>query len=234
MISISTAPFAAKAHYRDRNYSNFHAALQAQEKSYALQHLYSIDNLKYFLFDLGWNKEEIEEGAKYSTIDVYKNVVYVHIPNKIIRDYVKPVPHRTIKKMRGLSRFVSKLVFVEILIKKCDRKADVYKLESAKWDEFTAMGNNGSFYQLLLSENYIICSCHAFSGISKAFGEDSKAFEFLKTHPKMQGQIPDKHVLAIWKYLNCENLGQYKTAYKRRLESAIARGEIEEDWKIEF
>jgi hypothetical protein len=207
--------FIANGHGRNRDYSSFHNSLNNADphENYALKHLYSQDNLKYFLFDLGWGKEDIDMGIKHCTIDVFRDMVYVHIPNKIIKK-------GNTQKIKGISRFVSKLYFINILIGKCDRKADPYKLEVASWDTFIALGSTGEFYELQLLPDKITCQCHAFSGITKAFEQDAKANQFLKTHPRMMGQVPDKHIFAIWKYLNCDHYEDYLAVYEIRQKAA--------------
>lgn len=221
--------FIANGHNRNRDYSSFHNSINHENPhdNYALKHLYSQDNLKYYLFEKGWSKEDIEIGIKHCTIDVFENQVYVHIPNKLEKAFLRPAPHTVIKKIRGLSTFISKLTFINILIGKCDRKADPYKLELANWDSFIAQGSTGEFYELELLRNRITCQCHAFSGITKAFEQDAKANQFLKTHPRMQGQIPDKHVFAIWKYLNVTNLAEYEVIYEIRREKSKEYVDIE-------
>jgi hypothetical protein len=215
--------FIANAHTRDRVYSTFHSSINNVEnphENYALKHLYSQDNLKYLLFDLGWTKEDIEVGIKHCTIDVFANQVYIHIPNKTIKKGITT-------KIKGISRFISKLTFINILIGKCDRKADPYKLELASWDSFIAQGSTGEFYELELLPDRVTCQCHAFSGISKAFEQDTKANQFLKTHPRMQGQVPDKHIFAIWKYLDCYHYEDYLAVYEIRREKAAPCADIQ-------
>jgi hypothetical protein len=220
--------FIANGHSRNRDYSSFHNSINHKNahENYALKHLYSQDNLKYFLFDLGWEKTDIEVGIKHCTIDVHRDMVYVHIPGKITKKGVAI-------KIKGMSRFVSKLTFINILIGKCDRKADPYKLELASWDSFIAQGSTGEFYQLELLPDKITCQCHAFSGISKAFEQDAKANWLLKTHERMQSQVPDKHIFAIWKYLDCLHYEDYLAIYEIRREKAAALIDIDID-DIEF
>jgi hypothetical protein len=43
------------------------------------------ENTKELLLKFGWSSEDIKTGIDYATIDVYKNVVYLHIPNKITK-----------------------------------------------------------------------------------------------------------------------------------------------------
>jgi hypothetical protein len=198
----------ANAHFReDHTYSPFHATLE-----YSLRHLYSLSNTQIFLNEtLGWSSKETAN-CKHGTIDVYPNVVYIHIPR--------------IKGFRGISRFISKKAFVDILIAKCWSKADPYKLQPASWNEFIAQGVE-DFYQVSLNSQFITCTCHAFSGVGKAFNEDAGVTLYLISHPQLQGQIPDKHIFATWKYLGVANRRDYEAAYNLRLESAAALEELE-------
>ncbi len=85
---MNTQKFSAKAHTRtEYNYSNFHKSLLHENNSedYALRHIYSLENTKELLLKFGWSSEDIKTGIDYATIDVYKNVVYLHIPNKITK-----------------------------------------------------------------------------------------------------------------------------------------------------
>jgi hypothetical protein len=196
-------PFQAIAHHKtDHQYSPFHTTLE-----YSLRHLYSLSNVQIFLSEtLGWSEADAQN-IKHGTIDVYRDVVYLYIPKKCPKG----------KPIKGISRFVSKNEFVKILIAKCWGKADPYKLEMSEWDEFTVMGNTGEFYELQLHPGSITCTCHAFSGVSKAFDEDKKAKDYLIEHPQMLGQIPDKHILAIWKYLGVSDRHSYRFAYQERI-----------------
>lgn len=222
----ATQKFSAKAHTRPNyNYSNFHQSLlhENNAEDYALRHLYSVENTKELLRQWGWLEEEIKQGIDYATIDVYKHFVYIHIPNKIIREYKTPVPHTTIKKIKGLSRFVSKADYVEVLINRSWAKADPYKLSPGNdWNELIAKGMNDEFYELQLLGHAVTCTCHAYSGLEKAFLQDKKAKQFLDDHPVLIGQIPDKHALGSWKYLGAWNQEQYESCWANRRDAAIA------------
>ncbi|MEA5504933.1 hypothetical protein VB735_17840 [Halotia wernerae UHCC 0503] len=217
--------FSAKAHTRtDYNYSAFHQSLLHENNSedYALRHIYSLENTKCLLQKWGWTPEQIKAGIDYSTIDIYKNQVYLHIPNKIIKEYKTPVTHNTIKKIKGISRFISKADYVEVLINRCWLKADPYKLEpGSDWDELIARGNTGDFYEVKLYQYEITCTCHAYSGIEKAFEQDAVATKYLMLHETVKGQIPDKHIFATWKYLGAETQRQYEYCWIERKEAAM-------------
>lgn len=220
-----TTKFSAKAHTRPNyNYSTFHQSLLHEDnrEDYALRHIYSLENTKALLQKWGWTLEDIKAGIDHVTIDVYKHFVYIHIPNKIVREYKTPAPHTTIKKIKGLSRFVSKADFVEVLISRSWAKADPYKLELGNdWDELIARGNTGDFYEVKLYRYEITCTCHAYSGIEKAFAQDAVATKHLMLHPTTKGQIPDKHIFAVWKYLGAETLHQYEYCWLERKEAAM-------------
>lgn len=82
------------------------------------------------------------------------------------------------------------------------------------------MGNTGDFYELKLTPHGITCTCHAYSGIQKAFEQDPTAARCLMNKPQVQGQIPDKHVFAVWKYLGAENQRQYEYQFTERRDGA--------------
>lgn len=210
--------FSAIAHTRSNyNYSVFHQSLLHENNGddYALRHLYSLENTKAMLSKWGWTADEIKAGIDYATIDVYKSVVYFHICNKIIKR------GQTIK-IRGISRFISKADYVGILIERCWAKADPYKLEpGSEWDELIAKGNTGDFYELKLHRYEVTCTCHAYSGIEKAFTQDAVATKHLMLHDTVKGQIPDKHIFAVWKYLGAQTLQQYEYCWMERKEAAM-------------
>ncbi|WP_138504435.1 hypothetical protein [Nostoc sp. PA-18-2419] len=210
--------FSAKAHTRtDYNYSNFHKSLLHENNSedYALRHLYSLENTKVLLEKWGWSADQIKAGIDYATIDVYKNFVYLHITNKVTK-------RGELIKIRGISRFISKADFVSVLVERCWSKADPYKLQPGdNWDELIARGNTGDFYEVKLYQYEITCTCHAYSGIEKAFAQDPVATKHLMLNPVAQGQIPDKHIFAAWKYIGAETLRQYEYCWLERKETAM-------------
>jgi len=235
---MNTQKFSAKAHTRtEYNYSNFHKSLVHENNSedYALRHIYSLENTKALLLKFGWTDEQVKTGIDHATIDVYKNVVYLHIPGYIVKKGEKI-------KIRGISRFISKADYVDILIKRCWAKADPYKLEpGSNWDEIIAKGNTGDFYEIQLLSYTVTCTCHAYSGIEKAFEQDKKAAKALINHEIAQGQIPDKHVFAVWQYLGAETQRQYEYCWMERREKAMRehRGkqgswEFEPDYDPEY
>ncbi|MEA5553314.1 hypothetical protein VB713_20455 [Anabaena cylindrica UHCC 0172] len=221
----TTKRFSAKAHTKtDYNYSIFHQSLLHENngEDYALRHIYSLENTKQILKKLGWTDEQTKMGIDIITIDVYEKVVYLHIPGFIIKRGEKV-------KIRGISRFVSKADYVNALINRCWAKADPYKLEpGSNWHELIAKGNTGDFYELNLMPHAINCTCHAFSGTEKAFMQDLKAQQYLIDHPVVEGQIPDKHVFAAWKYLRAENYKQYQYCWTERRDK-----NLETDWQFE-
>lgn len=222
---MPTAKFSAKAHTRtDYNYSNFHKSLLHENNSedYALRHIYSLENTKGLLERWGWTPDHIKTGIDYATIDVYKHFVYLHIPSKIEK-------RGQIIKIRGISRFISKADFVEVLVNRSWQKADPYKLQPGdNWDDLIAKGNTGDFYELKLYKYEVVCNCHAYSGLEKAFAQDPVATKHLMLNSTAQGQIPDKHIFAVWRYLGCENLRQYEYCWLERKEAAMR-----ETWKFD-
>ncbi|WP_373527370.1 hypothetical protein [Nostoc sp.] len=210
--------FSAIAHTRaNYNYSPFHQSLLHENngEDYALRHIYSLENTKVLLTKWGWSAEEIKAGIDHATIDVYKNQVYLHISNKISK-------RGQLIKIRGISRFISKADFVSVLIERCWSKADPYKLQPGdNWDELVAMGNTGDFYELKLHRYEVTCTCHAYSGIEKAFAQDAVATKHLMLHDTVKGQIPDKHIFAVWKYLGAQTLQQYEYCWMERKEAAM-------------
>ncbi len=216
--------FSAKAHTRtDRNYSAFHQSLlhENNAEDYALRHLYSLENTKHLLEKWGWNAEQIKTGIDHATIEVCEKIVYLHIPGTITK-------RNEAVKIRGISRFISKCDYVQALIDRSWAKADPYKLQPGNdWDELIAMGNTGDFYELKLTPYEVTCTCHAYSGIKKAFEQDAIAqgaaakliaAKCLIANTMAQGQIPDKHVFAVWKYLGAENQRQYEYQFSERRE----------------
>ncbi|KAB8318248.1 hypothetical protein SD81_016960 [Tolypothrix campylonemoides VB511288] len=205
--------FSAKAHTRtDYNYSNFHKSLLHENNSedYALRHIYSLENTKHLLEKWGWTPDQIKAGIDHATIDIYEKIVYLHIPNFIIKRGSR-------LRIRGISRFISKADYVQILIDRAWAKADPYKLQpGSDWNELIAMGNTGDFYELNLTLHEITCTCHAYSGLKKAFEQDATAIKHLIANPITQGQIPDKHIFAVWKYLGAECQRHYEYQFMER------------------
>ncbi|MCG6135182.1 MAG: hypothetical protein MET45_11025 [Nostoc sp. LLA-1] len=217
--------FSAKAHIKPNyKYSNFHKSLLHEDNSedYALRHIYSLENTKALLQKWAWTSEQIKTGIDYATIDVYRNFVYLHIPNKIEK-------RGQLIKIRGISRFISKSDYVDVLVTRCWQKADPYKLQPGdNWDDLIARGNTGDFYEIKLYRYEVTCTCHAYSGIEKAFAQDPVASKHLMLNSTAQGQVPDKHIFAVWKYLGCENLRQYEYCWLERKEAAIT-----EEWQFD-
>lgn len=221
--------FATKAHTRENyNYSVFHQNLlhENPHDNYALKHIYSLENCKVLLSNWGWNAEEIKIGINHITIDVYQNFVWLHIPGWIVKKN-NPV------KIRGISRFVSKIDFIAVLVNRAWGKADPYKLEPGnEWDELIAKGNTGDFYELNLTNIGITCTCQGFSGLAKAFEQDAIAAKHLMNNRKAQGQLPDKHVFAVWKYLGAENQREYEYQFWERKEKILEEKQRSE-WSFE-
>jgi hypothetical protein len=213
------AKFSAKAHIRNEySYSIFHKSLLSENPSdnYALRHIYSLENTKGLLKNWGWNDLQIKQGIDYITIDVYKHQVWIHIPNKIIKR------GETIK-IRGISRFVSKVDYVSILVSRTWDKADPYKLVPGNtWDEIIAKGMNDEFYELQLQPHQVTCSCPAYRGLEKAFSQDAIALAALLKNEIAMGQTPDKHVFAVWKYVGACNQQQYEYCWSNRRDAAMA------------
>jgi hypothetical protein len=205
--------FVALAHTRSNYaYSVFHQSLLHENNSedYALKHLYSLENTKVLLDKWGWTSEQIKVGIDNATIDVYERVVWLHIPGYILKkgDRIK---------IRGISRFISKADYVQVLIDRAWSKADPYKLQLGNsWDEFVVMGNAGDFYEVNLTQHEVTCTCHAYRGLRFAFEQDAIATKHLISNPITQGQLPDKHIFAIWKYLGVETLQQYEYQFMER------------------
>jgi hypothetical protein len=229
-IRYSIMTHLAHAHTRpNTNYSKFHHSLLRGEESYALKHLYSVENTKVILKNLDWSDEEIKTGIKYITIDVRERHVRIHIPGwelipvrkqkkySIPDGSAKIVNGQLCRKIRGISRFLSKDVYVDILVARCWAKADPYKLlpSCVAWDELWSQGVNDQ-HRITLYPTSITCTCPAYEGILKAFLQDAIANRYLHANPYAQGQIPDKHIFAAWKYLNCHNLTDYQDAYRQR------------------
>lgn len=210
--------FSAKAHTRtDYTYSNFHQSLLHEDNSedYALRHIYSLENTKALLLKWGWSAEQIKTGIDYATIDVYRNFVYLHITNKVEK-------RGQIIKIRGISRFISKVDYIDVLVTRSWQKADPYKLQPGdNWDDLIARGNTGEFYEIKLCRYEVTCTCHAYSGLEKAFAQDPVVSKHLMLNSTAQGQIPDKHIFAAWKYLGCETLRQYEYCWLERKEAAM-------------
>jgi hypothetical protein len=215
-IKVMTTKFLAVAHNRcGYNYSAFHCSLLHEDSAgnAALPHLYSLENTKISLDGWNWSSEEIKKGMDHATIEVYEHVVYLHIPNH----FNKRNGDRIL--IKGISRFISKADYVEVLLKRAWAKADPYKLQpGTSWDELIAMGNTGDFYSIGLQESKITCTCHAYSGLEKAFEQDTTAAKYLINNPALEGQLPDKHVFSAWKYLNAETIQHYKYSWKERNE----------------
>lgn len=231
--------FSAKAHTRvGYNYSNFHQSLlhENNAEDYALRHIYSLENTKCLLERWGWSADQIKVGIDHATIEVCEKIVYLHIPGTITK-------RNESVKIRGISRFISKADYVGVLIERSWSKADPYKLQpGTDWDELIAMGNTGDFYELRLTPYEITCTCHAYSGLKKAFEQDAIAQKALLNNAKVHGQIPDKHIFAAWKYLGAESQRQYEYQFADRKDKFLEEmnqrlwrfDAPEEDFEIEF
>lgn len=228
-MPATTTRFSAKAHTRPNyTYSVFHQSLlhDNNTEDYALKHLYSLENTKVLLEEWKWSADQIKVGAENLTIDVYEKIVYLHIPAYIIKkgDRVR---------IRGISRFVSKADYVQVLIERAWSKADPYKLQPGNsWDEMIAMGNTGDFYDIYLSQHSITCTCHSYRGLEKAFKQDAIATKHLISNPIAQGQLPDKHVFAVWKYLRAESQKQYEYQFLERRDRFLEEN-LRQQWEYE-
>ena len=211
----------AKAHTREGvKYPDFHLSLLKEDTAecFALRYLYSVRNVEFLLTKTGWSAEDIKRGKEHLTIAVDRYLIYAHIPNKINKK------DRTIS-IRGLSRNFSKKDFINALIERAWKRADPYKLEQGDTAfEFIAQGVD-EFYELQLRPDEITCTCPAYRNLVKAFNQDSEALKILKENERLKGQYPDKHVLAVWKYLNCESFNQYQYQIQERAEKALC------DWE---
>jgi hypothetical protein len=210
--------FTALAHITAaHNYSSFHNSIcdrAESSKNYALKHLYSLDNLKIILTNRGWSSADLKGIESRVVIDVFDKVVWVKIAN-FERKRGEKV------KIRGLCTFISKNDFLKTLINKCWSKADPYKLVPGdNWDEFIAKGSETSdFYEVNMGHE-TTCTCHAYSGISKAFAQDYYATKLLLKNEICQGQMPDKHVFAMWKTIGARNYREFEYCYAERRERA--------------
>ncbi|MBW4597739.1 MAG: hypothetical protein KME46_33745 [Brasilonema angustatum HA4187-MV1] len=208
----------AKAHAKpNRTYSQFHQMLLGHKEGdhYALHHLYNVEATRVLLQKWGWSTEDIKIGCEHITIDVMKHSVYLHIPNKIVKR------GETIK-IKGLSRHVSKGDYVQVLIDKAKTKSDPYKLQLGDdWNRFIALGNTGDFYEVEMREDEATCTCHAYRGLMNAFEQDAIAYKILLKHPVTRGQLPDKHIFAVWKYLSAETFNQYQHVRQQRYDSFL-------------
>lgn len=210
--------FTALAHITAAHkYSSFHSSIcdtGESSKNYALKHLYSLDNLKIILQGRGWSADDLKGIESRVIIDVFNKVVWVHVKNFRFTGGGK-------LKVRGLSSFISKNEFLKTLIDKCWSKADPYKLvPGGNWDEFIAKGTEASdFYEVQLGHE-TTCTCHAYSGINKAFAQDYYAAKLLQINDICQGQIPDKHVFAAWKTIGARNYREFEYCYAERRERA--------------
>lgn len=228
-MPATTTRFSAKAHTRPNyTYSVFHQSLlhENNAEDYALRHIYSLENTKVLLEKWGWTSEHIKVGIDNATIDVYKNVVWLHIPNRIEKRGQKI-------KIKGICRFISKVDYVAVLVERAWDKADPYKLVPGdSWNELIAKGMNDEFYELHLNAYEITCTCHAYQGLEKAFAQDALAGIALINNPIAIGQTPDKHVFAAWKYLGAANQRQYEYCWANRKDAYLIeqRGR---DWEFE-
>lgn len=208
--------FIALAHVTaGHSYSPFHSSIcnaEDSSKNSALKHLYSLDNLKIILTKHGWSASDLKGIESRVVIDVFSKIVWVHIKNFVRKGGEKV-------KVRGLCSFISKVDFLGVLVDKCWEKADPYKLVPGdSWDEFIAKGVEASdFYEVVMGYE-VTCTCHAYSGISKAFAQDYHASKLLLADERCQGQIPDKHVFAVWKTLGARSYREYEYVYAERRE----------------
>lgn len=98
-------------------------------------------------------------------------------------------------------------------------------------DELISKGMGDEFYDLQLLPYSVSCTCHAYRGIEKAFLQDAIATRTLLNNEVATGQISDKHVFAVWKYLGATNQPEYEHCWTNRTDVASAE---QEKWQFEL
>ena len=93
--------------------------------------------------------------------------------------------------------------------------------ETDEWHILKYLGSKDQDHILFLEDGNITCSCHVYNEISQAFDQDRYALKCLMKDPILAGQIPDKHVLSVWKYFKCYLIESYRRVWKKRQDAAV-------------
>lgn len=218
----------AKAHTRsEHQYSWFHLRLIAKQNSYALRHVYSTENAVALLQDKKLLTEHVKTLQKHLTIDVWQKLVWVRLPKWISATVEEqenwliqnPKTHRIIdgQKCRhlakGFSRFISKTDFIEALLRRNQQQADPQKLSRLNpfvYEYWGSLQGQGRRSTLNLEQDCVTCNCTGYEELHQAFLEDSYLLKKLKKHPILGGQLPDRHVLAIWEKMGVKDFCSYQ------------------------
>lgn len=210
--------FQFRAHRRPEYiYSSFHNKLDL-----ALRYLYSRKSLEKIVIEKGYLESTTLHRLDHAICDIWYAVVFMKIP-------------ATIPYKKSICKFISKKDFLnqlhESAIAASHEVADVGCHRRKVVDYYAKSAKTGDFYDLHLSEEKITCSCPGYSALATAFGEDSKMTELLLKHPVLQGQIPDKHAMAIWKHLACVTRIEYQQQYRQILERSQFKEKIVQELK---
>ncbi len=180
----------------------------------------------YFHGTLSSERETILDVVMESaTIDVWKGQVWVRLPAWL------PVPEteeqiwivlnpkiyreRNGVKMRknpyGMCRLFSKTDLIDAMIERAWSEGEG-KLTYNDDISYTYFGSQKK-HIVDLQEDGVFCSCIGYSDLQMAFQEDSYLVKKLLKHPVLRGQLPDRHVFAVWRLLGVQEFKEYQFEY---------------------
>jgi hypothetical protein len=160
-----------------------------------------------------------------ATIDVWKHQVWVRLPAWLPvtkteeEDWTKLdakiYRERNGVKMRknpyGMCRLFSKTDFIDAIV---ERESESAKGKLTYNDDisYTYFGSEKK-HIVDLREDGVFCSCSGYSDLQMAFQEDSYLVKKLLKHPVLRGQLPDRHVFAVWRKLGVQEFKEYQFEY---------------------
>lgn len=217
-IALQKKSFQFAAHYRpEYNYSGFHENLDV-----SLKFFYSRKNLEKIVINKGYLTETTLHRLDNAIVDVWYAVVFLKVPATI--------PYRL-----GLCKFISKRDFLNELYKNAIASASevpsVGCHRNKVVDFYAKSASTGEFYDLLLEEECVSCSCKSYSLLGVALGEDVKMLQLLQSHPILQGQRPCKHAIAVWGKLGASSFGEYQQYFKEHVARSQLIAELQKQLK---
>lgn len=162
-----------------------------------------------------------------ATIDVWKYQVWVRLPawlpvsemedkgwdilNLNLKYYRQRKGVKQRKNPYAMCRLFSKTDFIDAMVDRAWSVADG-KLTYNDDISYTYLGREKK-HIVDLQEDGVFCSCSDSSDLQMAFLEDSYLVKKLLKHPVLRGQLPDRHVFAVWRELGVLEFKQYQFEY---------------------
>ena len=203
--------FQYAAHYRpDHQYSLIHLSLDA-----ALKHFYSKSNLATVLLKKGLLRYENLYLLDHATVDVWANVVWVKIPKWIPSENGAMLQ----KAPQHFCRFISKKDFLEAVIDHAQligHQAIAQRCKSNPTKMLVQSSKGNGVYQLNTTKYACECDCQAYLALQRAYTEDCYLHGLINRHPLLQGQLPDKHVFAVWAAWGAKDFRHYQHEQGKR------------------